>query len=374
MNNKKKIIFILNHFQQSDGVARSLINLVNIIDLNIYDITIKPMYICDKQLGKEELQEGIRLESFIGTYFRGLAKILRFIPIKVLYKLVVRDNYDIEIAYQCDMPTFIVANSLNKKAIHIAWMHGYQIYPKEYKEMDKIVCVSKYCMEKAKRELPGYQNIIYKYNIVPDEKIKELSKEDIPYIFDKNDGVIFISVGRHSHEKGYLRLINILSELKYEGYNFKLILVGDGPEHMEIVKNTNLLGLSDNVILVGEEKNPHKYTAKSDVFICSSYSEGYSTVCTESAILGIPILTTDVPGGKEIIDECECGILSDNNDESLKENLKYILENKTIIKEWKQTMACTSEKFTLHNRKIEIDKFFQEICKMSSVKGEEKDE
>ena len=39
---------------------------------------------------------------------------------------------------------------------------------------------------------------------------------------------------------------------------------------------------------------------------------------TEAAILGIPIITTSVSGGEEIINDCECGILTGMDNESLK--------------------------------------------------------
>lgn len=93
--------------------------------------------------------------------------------------------------------------------------------------------------------------------------------------------------------------------------------------------------LTDVVILLGAKKNPHKYTRMADAFICSSLSEGYSTACTEAAVLGIPIITTDVSGGAEIIEEAECGVLTGIDDESLKNAIRTVLDDPQLLKQRK---------------------------------------
>ncbi len=79
---KKKIVFINNHFQYSDGVARALIGLVNNLDKDKYDVTIKPLYICDRNLGKE-LAHGVKLEKCFGFYFRGFNRIAKMLPVSI---------------------------------------------------------------------------------------------------------------------------------------------------------------------------------------------------------------------------------------------------------------------------------------------------
>ncbi|MDM0691997.1 glycosyltransferase [Clostridium perfringens] len=367
---KKRVVFITNHFQYSDGVARALIGLVNNIDPKKFDITIKPIYKCDRSL-QSELREDIKLEKCFGFYFRGFDKIAKFIPTKMLYKKFINKKYDIEVAFQCDLPTILVGNSYNQEAVHVSWMHGYALYPNEYEKCDKVVCVSKYCSDKTKQEMGKKVNVTYKYNIVDDRNIKDLSKESIKFDYESIDHPILVSVGRHSSEKGYIRLVNILSQLYNEGYKFHVFLIGNGPEHDKIKKDIEKLNMQDVITLIGEDKNPHKYTAKSDLFICSSFSEGYSTACTEAAILGIPIITTDVPGGKEIIEDCECGILTKKDDNDLKEGIRYVLQNSQILEEWKKVMIYTSNKFTLNARKKEINYLFEEFYQLSDKKIQE---
>lgn len=367
--NKKKIIFLNNHFQYSDGTVRALISLVNNLDPEKYDITIKPVFRCDRRL-QSELRNDIKLEKGFGFYFRGFSKIAERIPVKWLYKYFINGKYDIEVGFQTGLPTIIVGNSFNPSAVHVTWMHGYKLWPECYKRCDMVVCVSKCNAEKTKSEMDYNVNVNYCYNLIDDKIIIEKAKEPIniePKFFP-----ILVSVGRHSQEKGYLRLIKILWELRNEGYCFSLVLVGDGPQHSEIKEMVKKLNMEDVVYLVGADPNSHKYTVKSDVFICSSYSEGYSTACTEAAILGIPIITTAVSGGEEIINECECGVVTGIDDDSLKNAIRKVLQKPELIDEWKEIMNQTSQRFNLNSRKKALDDLFSKLTSLSDEKYEKR--
>lgn len=363
---KKKIIFLNNHFQYSDGVVRALIGIVNHLDPDKYDITIKPIYRCDRRL-KSELRDDIKLEKGFGFYFRGFSKIATRLPIKWLYKRLIGRKYDIVIGFQTGLPTILVGNSCNPMAVHVAWMHGYELWPDCYESCDMVVCVSKNNADKVRSEMKDKVNVTYRYNTLDDSIITEKANEPVDY--KTNDLPIFISVGRHSPEKGYPRLIKVLRELRDEGYSCSLVLVGDGPQHAEIEETVNRLNMGDVVTLVGADPNPHKYTSKSDVFICSSFSEGYSTACTEAAILGIPIITTSVSGGEEIINDCECGLLTGIDDENLKNAIREVLQKPDLITEWKRIMNRTSDKFKLASRKKAMNDIFCTFAQLSDKKN-----
>lgn len=361
---KKKIIFINNHFQYSDGTVRALIGLVNNLDLEKFDVTIMPIYRCDRRLEKE-LNPEIKLKKAFGFYFKGFSKIARWIPMKWMYKWWINGQYDIEVAFQYDVPTLLVCNSQNPLAVHVAWMHGFACYDC-YDKLDEVVCVSKYCADKTIEKMSGRVDVTYRYNLVDEKPVHEMAREPIDLKF--NTKPVFVSVGRHSPEKGYVRLVKIMSELRNEGFEFHLVLVGDGPQHGEIQSEIMKNNMQDFITLTGAQNNPHKYTSRADVFICSSFNEGYSTACTESAILGVPIITTSVPGGEEIINVCECGKLTSFADDDLKLAIREVLEQPKLITEWKETLKRTSGRFGMATRKQAITELFDEFLIMSETK------
>ena len=133
--------------------------------------------------------------------------------------------------------------------------------------------------------------------------------------------------------------------MKKGGYQFSLWLIGDGVEHQQLVDKINQEKLEDTVKLLGIQSNPHKFTSKADVFICSSFSEGYSTACVEAILLGIPVISTAVSGAQEIIDDSQCGIVCQLDDDSLYEALKHVLDNPEVIPAWKKILETTRLRF-----------------------------
>ena len=235
-------------------------------------------------------------------------------------------------------------------------MHTYDEglkYRSCYEKMDKMVCVSKFGAERLARELDKTIPVEYCYNPIDDKRIVEQGNEQID--LKRSEGVQFVSVGRMSPEKGYSRLLDIVARLKEEGFVFSLWLIGQGPAFEELKEKSNKLKIDDIVFFLGTQQNPHKFTSKADIFICSSFSEGYSTACTEALILGVPVVTTNCSGGEEIINEAECGLLTEMDDNSLYEGIHSILDDPSIVNKWKNSLAKTKERFSQDKR---IEKLF----------------
>ena len=116
--------------------------------------------------------------------------------------------------------------------------------------------------------------------------------------------------------------------------------------------------MEDRITFLFEQKNPFKYVSKSDVFVCSSFEEGYSTACTEACILNVPVITTSVGGAEEIINDAQCGLLCGLTDEGLYRALKSVLDNPEIIQEWKEKLKETKRNFFASERVKRLYKIF----------------
>lgn len=343
----KKICLIFNHFQFQDGVCRSAIAMANLFaDRDDVDVTLLSVYKFEKDT-TEFLCSKIKVKNIFGFYFRGFNMLVKHIPASWLYKKYMRGRYDVEIAFQYGISYRILTACKKPEAVRrIGWIHGYDNTLKAYYlKMDQMVCVSKCNADKAFTDLGGKVPVTYNYNPIDDNKVRESGKEAI-LLKRKEDIIQFVTVGRLSPEKGYGRLLSIMARLKKEGYSYGLWILGSGPLYKSLKNQISNLRLEDSITLVGAQKNPHAYTSKADVFICSSFSEGYSTACTEAVMLGIPVVTTNVSGGKEIIEDAECGLLTEIDDESLYQGIKQVLDNHDIIQQWKDTLVRTREKFS----------------------------
>lgn len=345
---RKKICLLYNHFQLQDGVNRSAIAIANeMVKRNDVEITLIPLYTFDPECF-DYLDKRVIVKKGFGFYFRGLGSIIeRFLPPKFLYKWLVNDKYDVNIAFQYGVCEKIIASGTTDRHKSIGWMHGYDeglVCKQEYLKIGKVVCVSKCNADRLRKEMNNAIEVDFNYNPIDDEKIR--IDGNIPIDIERRDCMQFITVGRMSPEKGFGRLLNIAAELKNNGYQFSLWLIGDGPLLPLLKQQCKKLKLEKEVLFLGGKRNPHAYTAKSDVFICSSFSEGYSTVCTEAVMLGVPVVSTCVSGADEIISEAECGLVCGMDDQDLYEALKYCLDNIDIVNAWKNTLRRTRYKFS----------------------------
>ena len=361
---KKRISFAFNHLQYSDGVARAAIGIANLLsERDDIQVILRPIYHVDKSV-MSILASNVVVKPVLGFYFSGMSRILNRLPGALLHKLVFgMKESDIEIGFQHGTATRAVVSGTKKNAYRMVWVHGYDerlTLRKYYLRADKVVCVSKSNADKLKHDLgmgAANSRVDYCYNPIDNHEVEKLGKEsaDLPAY----SGVRMITVGRLSPEKGYLRLLHALSRLKHEGFLFQMIFVGDGPQKEELLQCTKDMGLSECVIFAGAQSNPHKYTAKADVFICSSFAEGYSTSCTEAVMLGVPVVSTQVSGAEEIIESAESGLVVENTEDGLYENLKKILEDPEVICRWKETLQNSKYNFSVEKRSLKLKELLE---------------
>ena len=96
---KKKILFLIECFA-GGGVEKVFIDLINNMDISKYDITV--MSIWDYGVRKKDLRKDVKYKSIFPN-IKGISKIFHnFVEKsdgKLLYKLGIREKYDIEIAF-----------------------------------------------------------------------------------------------------------------------------------------------------------------------------------------------------------------------------------------------------------------------------------
>ena len=357
----KKICVSFNHLQYSDGVARAAISMANhLATFSNVEVVLRPIFKFDKST-VSLLSSNIQIIPVFGHYFWGLGKILYSLPPKILYKLCFGGsyNYDILIAFQYGITIKALAGSKPSTNFitKVGWMHGYDekmIQKKYYLTADKMICVSKESAERLRRDLDNQVEVDYCYNLLDERVILEKAKHTLETL--QNNVPKFVSVGRLSEEKGYSRLIDIVKQLSDEGFAFQLKIVGNGPKFQTLQKKIVVSDLAEVVILCGKQSNPYKIVAEADLFICSSFAEGYSTACTEAVILGVPVLTTRVGGAQEIIETSRAGMLVENNRDSLYNGLKSILEDPSQIIDWKELLKTSKENFYLSKRTKRLEK------------------
>lgn len=381
----KKILFIVPSMK-GGGVEKVLLNMIKALPKDKYEMTV--MAILDEGERKEELPFNVNYRYvwkrafYIGSKrIRGTDRLFQAIfkklSPKLLHKIFIKENYDIEVDYwgQEGLKLILGAKDNVKKLTFIHYDMNAEsmqksVFPfknsselkKAYTSMDYIVNVSEDCRKSIQERfgLVGdeQKKNIVRYNVNLNTEIIQKSEEDIGLIYNENKFLLCTS-GRLCQQKGFERLINICNRLREQNLEFELWILGEGEERQNLEVAIDKYQLTDCVKLLGYQKNPYKYMAKSDLFVCSSFYEGFSTVVSEAVILGIPIVTTDCTGAKEILGDSEYGLVTDIDDDSLFEGLKKMLKDKQLYQHYRDKVLERQTFFDMNKIVTEIEQLFE---------------
>lgn len=111
-----------------------------------------------------------------------------------------------------------------------------------------------------------------------------------------------ISVARLSKEKDFPTLLRATALVRERNPEFRLRIVGGGPELPRLVALRDELGLGEIVELLGERKDVPELLKTAGFFVSSSLTEGVSLTLLEAMAVGLPILATDVGGNPEVVE------------------------------------------------------------------------
>ena len=125
--------------------------------------------------------------------------------------------------------------------------------------------------------------------------------------YPDNEKVHFLYLGRIMKEKGMDELFGAVEQLRKDGCEFVLDLVGFFED--EYKKQVEQLQSEEIVRFYGFQENPKPYYAQTDCVVLPSYHEGMSNVLLEAAASGRAIITTDIPGCREAVDNGKSGML-----------------------------------------------------------------
>lgn len=368
-----KILFFIPTLGHG-GAERVLVNLVNHMDLSKFDITIQTMF--DVGIYQKDIKDGIRYKGGLRWYFRGNTKVFKLFTPEQLYKMYIHEDYDIIVSYLEGPSARIISGCTNPNTKLVSWIHVEQekmdyvlsVFRNEqearrcYHSFDKIVCVS----ETVKRDFAGLFSCkaepVVLYNTVEVDVIKEKMKEKVDDIVFSSDEINICSVAKLMKVKGYDRLVRIQRRLREDGFPTHVYIVGKGEEKETLEEMIWKYSLQDSWTFVGFKTNPYKYVAASDLYVCSSYREGFSTAVTESIIVGTPVVSTNCSGAKELLGENdEYGIVTENDEESLYQGIKKMLEETGLLEFYKNQTVKRAQKFCVEATVSAVEQMLEEI-------------
>ena len=327
------------------GIEKCLVNLINSMPKDKYNIDLLLM---NQEMDlKSDIKRSITfLDSFKyvmnttdvipemnkrGGIIRNLGRFLNYCAFRVANKMgmdswklfrKLPESYDIAIAYsQNDFSPYYVIDKVSAKR-KLMWYHNgayegtgkkKQRDAKYYRQFDYVVAVSSECKAVLEKEFAFLDNqLIVLRNMCDVNAIIKKSQEFAPDTYE-NNSVQIVTVGRMTQEKGANLVVDACEYLKSRGIKFCWHWVGDGNCKEQIVKEIEVRDLQKYLVLEGNQINPYPFIKHADIYVQPSYYEAYSTTVTEAKILQKPIVTTDVGGMRDQIQDGMNGIILDIN-------------------------------------------------------------
>ena len=368
-----KILFLIHDLGQG-GAEKVLVNLVNNMDRSKFDISVTSLF--GGGINEQFLKGDIHYRTIWKKEFPANSKFMKILTPQQMHALCVREHYDIEVSYLEGPSARVISGCQSSDTKLVSWIHVEQHTmdnlaasfrnEKEaycsYSRFDQTVCVSQCVYEDFCYLLDFQKPCTVLYNTIESDMILNEANEPASELL-KDKNIRIIAVGTLKESKGFIRLLNIIRRLKDEKYPVHLYILGKGPLQQKMEAHISQNSLSDFVTLLGYHTNPYKYVSKCDLFVCSSFAEGFSTAATEALIVGTPVCTVEVSGMKEMLGENnEYGLVVENTEEALYQGIRRFLKEPGLLEYYKKQAKIRGKYFSKEKTVQAVEKMLIQLC------------
>jgi glycosyltransferase involved in cell wall biosynthesis len=165
-------------------------------------------------------------------------------------------------------------------------------------------------------------------------------------------------IGSHcllTKRKGIHQIIMSLEYLK----DYALVIIGNGQELNKLKIIARDLGVLDRCFFTGYREDAISYLKYFDLYVMSSYSEGFPLGLLEAGLSELPIICSDIPIFRELFSENEVCFFELDNIYDLVEAINLSFDNKEKFS--KSINKLISEKYSLSNMVINYLKLYQNV-------------
>ncbi|MDA1347819.1 MAG: glycosyltransferase family 4 protein [Chloroflexi bacterium] len=156
-----------------------------------------------------------------------------------------------------------------------------------------------------------------------------------------SEATLLLTVGRHHQKKGYDSIPRIARILKDQGLSFIWLIVGAGTQQLDglirdaqvadFVKTHPAVQISDAedglVPKMPADRLVELYQA-ADIFVFPSLLEGFPRVLIEAMAAGVPVITTDAPGCREVVEHLRTGMVgAAGDDQAIAGHVKELIDD-----------------------------------------------
>lgn len=356
------------------GAEKVLADLLKVLDYSLFNITLLLFY--KEGVYLNDVPKNVQVlglfdtRNILSRLFFKLSRNGYDSPLKYLLNRTLKDEFDLSVSFMEGIP--LKLQELYKPVVpRISWVHTDLLADHwtssfflpgveelNYTRSRQILFVSKVSLDNFKKVFPKVNvRMDTFYNPIDREAIqKNIKVENI------NDGVFkIVTVGRLTVQKSYDRLIKAINILKIRGLRVHLNIVGEGPLKRDLQLLVKDLSLENEITFCGYVKKPYSMVSSSDLFVSSSYVEGYPLVICEALCLGVPVLATETAGALDIL-EGGAGYIVDHSSEAIADGIERLINAPDLLNQFKLKAKERSLSFDINKTVRDFEALLFDNC------------
>ncbi len=216
-------------------------------------------------------------------------------------------------------------------------------------QSDAITAVSNNLRDETFKTFHIEKEIEVIYNFVDVQRFTRKPIDAFRKVIAPNGEKILMHASNFRKIKRVQDVVKIFAEVRKD-IPAKLLFVGDGPERSTAEDLARELGVCDEIRFVGKQEQMEDILAIADLFLLTSEYESFGLAALEAMAAGVPVISTNAGGLKEIITDGETGYMADVGDvAAMSQNALMILKDDKILKGFKERAAQYAKQYDISN-------------------------
>lgn len=379
----KKKLLITAMSMNIGGAEKSLVNLLNLLDYDAYDVDLLlfqrrgvflpqvPDKVNILSVPEIDLLYGVEPRDPISTLRKITLKTRRYLGTAVT-RLVekqfdrrrllrwqmfysrcipqLESRYDCAVSYSGGETFWYVAEKVDADVLTVYYHNDYSNIDIDVegelhylKKADYVATISNICADSLKRIFPTQaEKVRVAQNPTCVSLIRRLGKERIDDGFETDsEKMKIVSVGRVEDSKGFDMAVKAAAIVKHElGPVFEWLIVGDGSRRDAVQALIEREHVGDVIRLVGSKLNPYPYMAEADLLAQTSRFEGKSVVVDEARVFRLPVLATDYTSARDQVRQDADGLIVPMDPEGIVCGLEALLRDSGLLRRLSEGAAA----------------------------------
>lgn len=243
------------------------------------------------------------------------------------------------------LEAFSLATLGSKKRITEYYERTYLLKRYRANGGNKFIAISKDAQQYFERVLPSDLNYV---THIPNAINSNRFAKPADHVKQASDALQLVTVGSLVDKKNQTMLVDVVQELTVRGTNVHLHILGNGPNRQKLQAKIDASDLSKHITLHGNVAKVEEYLWNSDIYVHGAYYEPFGLVLVEAMAAGLPVVSLDGRGNRDIITNGENGyILPEQNARVFADTILQLANNKALYSRIQQAGLQTAQQFDI---------------------------